>query len=94
MLTEQDRELEFLLEPVNRKGKLRLKKKPHFLKNYFRDRGISQVRLAKLLGIHQPMLSNMLNNSDLMDCQVERKLLELKNKIDRYEEIKGKRFGT
>jgi hypothetical protein len=89
-----DADLATLLEPVGRKGILRYRVDPHPLKAFFRERSISQSKLARVLGCHQPDLSKMLSNQAIMPPDVEEKLYTLQRKVIDWEQKNKRIFGS
>jgi len=91
MLTQNDVNLDFFKPKyVERRNN---KRRPHFLKKYFKSRRVSQVKLAQYLGISQGNLNTQLNYPDMMDPAIEVKLVNLKTKIDLWEIENNKLFG-
>jgi hypothetical protein len=71
-----------------------LTKGNHPLKDYFELRQITQTKLAKYFGTNKPYMSEMFRGIRFMPPDIEKKLYDLKAKIDRWEIKSGKRFNS
>jgi DNA-binding transcriptional regulator YiaG len=89
-----DLELEVLMKPTKRFLVSHYRRKPHFLKGFFRERGISQQKLGQVMGVPQTTISEWFNNAELIPPKAEARLLRLHEKILRWEERTGRKFGA
>jgi hypothetical protein len=66
----------------------------HPLKAWFVSRNVSQRRLAKALGVSAMSINNWFSGRIPLPPAREEQLLELKEKIERWEHKNQRRFGT